>query len=84
MQDTFAGMIARSYGDPDDEGFVEKDLYAPSIEHINEAWCIAQDNGHDDLARLMIEEWSRRHIGNYFGTTAGLCYGSSRGLWRLQ
>lgn len=84
MPDSFAGMIARSYGDPDDEDFAEKDLYVPSIQDIKETWRTALDSGHDELAQLMLEEWSRRHIGNYHRTTAGQCYGSSRGLWRLQ
>lgn len=73
MRDTFAGLIARSYGDPEDGNFVEKDLYVPSIEHISEAWRIAEDSGHDDLARLLAEEWSRRHIGNCATAAVGGC-----------
>lgn len=82
--DTFAGIIAALYGDPDDLEFAASTPWVPTVAELEESFHVACDAGNWGAATLLAEELRRLRGGGVDFTTPGLCYGSKAGLWRLH
>lgn len=81
---TFAGIIAALYGDPDDLEFAASKPWVPTLAELEESFHVACDAGNLGAATLLAEELCRLRGGRVDFTTRGLCYGSKAGLWRVQ